>query len=221
MNGQDEISPTRDLGTSAQVESTSPRVILLPRRAKPFYGRHPWVYAGAIASVQGAPADGDVVDLVAHEGHFIARGLFNSRSNIRVRLYTWNPDAVLDADFFRTQTLSAVQLRDVLGWNRAGGACRLTFSEGDGLSGLTVDRYDRWLVVQFTSLALALRREPLARMLAEIMRPEGIYLRTERGIGALEGLELQDGLLWGQAPPETVMIDEDGIHFAVNLTEGQ
>ena len=69
------------------------------------------------------------------------------------------------------------------------------FSEADGLSGLTVDQFDRWLVVQFTSLALAQRRELIADLLTELLQPAGIYLRTERGIGQLEGLELQDGPL--------------------------
>jgi len=64
------------------------RVILQPKRARPFYGRHPWVFTSAIASVEGSPADGDEVDLVSDTGNFIARGLFNSQSNIRVRLYS-------------------------------------------------------------------------------------------------------------------------------------
>ena len=92
-----------------------------------------------------------------------------------------------------------------------GTACRLVFSEGDGLSGLVVDRYDRWLVVQFTSLGLAQRREILADLLEERLQPEGIFLRTERGIGKLEGLEAEDGLLRGTAPPGPVLIEEYGV----------
>ena len=57
---------------------TLPRVLLKPRRARPFYGRHPWVYPGAIESVEGNPADGDVVDLCSHTGNFVARGLYNA-----------------------------------------------------------------------------------------------------------------------------------------------
>ena len=77
------------------------RVILRPRRARPFFGRHPWVYAGAIAEVLGQPADGEIVDLYSHAGDFIARGLYNSRSKIRVRLYTWSADTALDRAFFQ------------------------------------------------------------------------------------------------------------------------
>jgi 23S rRNA (cytosine1962-C5)-methyltransferase len=198
------------------------RVILQPRRARSFYGRHPWVYAGAIAAVEGQPADGDEVDLLSHAGNFVARGLYNSRSRIRVRLYTWSPDIPLDRTFFGNRLDAALRLRGrILELDGPGRACRLVFSEADGLSGCTVDRYDRWLVVQFTALGLAQRREMLAELLAERVQPEGIHLRTERGIGQLEGLALQDGELWGRVPAQPVPIEEDGLRFLVNLAEGQ
>lgn len=201
---------------------TLPRVILQPRRARPFYGRHPWVYPGAVASVEGNPADGDEADLVSHAGNFVARGLYNSRSKLRLRLYSWSAEAPLDANFFRSRLAAAVRLRrDILKLDGPGRACRLVFSEGDGLSGMTVDRYDRWLVVQFTSLGLAQRREMFAGLLTELTGTEGIYLRTERGIGKLEGLELQDGLLRGTVPEGPITVEDEGLHFLVNLAEGQ
>jgi 23S rRNA (cytosine1962-C5)-methyltransferase len=198
------------------------RVILRPRRARPFFGRHPWVYAGAIAEVHGQPADGDVVDLYSHAGNFVARGLYNSRSKIRVRLYTWAADVPLDHAFFQQRIQVALRLRrEILNCAGPGRACRLVFSEGDGLCGLTVDQYDRWLVVQFTALAIAQRRELLVPLLVEHVQPEGIYLRTERGIGQLEGLQLQDGPLWGQVPADPVLVEEEGLRFLVHLREGQ
>ncbi len=199
-----------------------PRVVLRPKRARPFYGRHPWVYPGAIAGTEGDPTDGAVVELVSHGGHFVARGIFNSRSKLRVRLYAWNENEVLDADFFAARLESAIQLRsDLLGYSSPGQACRLVYSESDGLSGLVVDRYDRWLTVQFTALGLAQRRELIADQLVKLLRPEGIYLRTERGIGQLEGVELEDGLLRGHVPAGPIVIEEDGIKFRVHLAEGQ
>ena len=197
-----------------------PRVLLQPRRARPFYGGHPWVFAGAVASVEGEPADSDEVDLVAHGGAFVARGLYNSKSKIRVRLYSRDPVA-LDRDFFRSRLAAAIRLRQILGLDGPGRGCRLVFSEGDGMSGLVVDRYDRWLVAQFTALALAMRREMFAELLTELTGAEGIYLRTERGVGTLEGLELHDGPLHGSMPPGAVTIEEDDIRFQVNLAEGQ
>src|ERR1700758_2583553 len=116
------------------------RVVLLPRKARPFYGRHPWVYPGALAHVEGEPADGAEVDLVSHTGNFVARGLFNSRSKIRVRLYSWDATQAIDRNFFQQKIDAAIRLREALGLLRTEQACRLIFSEADGLSGCTVDR---------------------------------------------------------------------------------
>jgi 23S rRNA (cytosine1962-C5)-methyltransferase len=197
------------------------RVILKPRRARPFYGRHPWVYAGAIAAVEGSPSDGDVADLFTHTGQFVARGLYNSRSKIRVRLYTWDAATVLDRSFFREQLEAAIALRRLMSMEGPGQACRLVFSEGDGLSGCTIDRYDHWLALQFTSLGLAQRREWIVEALVELLHPVGIYQRTERGIGQMEGLEARDELVWGEAPSGPIEIEEGGVRFLVNLAEGQ
>ncbi|MGL4550047.1 MAG: class I SAM-dependent rRNA methyltransferase [Gemmataceae bacterium] len=198
----------------------TPRVTVLSGRAKPFHGRHPWVFAGAIDRVEGEPADGAEVDLVSSTGAFIARGLFNGRSKVRVRLYSWREGEELDDAFLRGRLADAVALRRDLGLLDPEGACRLVNSEGDGLSGLTVDRYRGWLAVQFTGLGLAERRERVADLLAELVPCEGIYLRTEKGIGQLEGLPLTDGPLRGGTPPP-LTVHEDGMRFAVNLAEGQ
>src|ERR1700730_18214269 len=98
------------------------RVVLRPRRARPFYGRHPWVFAGAIAAIEGEPQDGAEVDLVADNGTFVARGCYNSQSKIRVRLYSWDPDRPLDRAFFRERLDSSLGLRRVLGMGGAGRA---------------------------------------------------------------------------------------------------
>lgn len=219
QQGQDESKTSSD-SSSLLHSSSFPRAILLPRRARPFHGRHPWVFAGAIDRVEGNPADGDEVDLVSHTGAFIARGLYNSKSKIRIRLYTWDENTTLDRDFFRVRLQGAIGLREGLNLNDPAGACRLVFSEGDFLSGLIVDRYARWLVLQFTSLALARRREMLADILEELVQPEGMYIRTEKGIGKLEGLEIRDGPFRGGRPGPLV-IEEAGLRFRVNLIEGQ
>src|SRR5258706_13962538 len=113
-----------------------PRVILRPKRAAPFFGRHPWVYPGAIDRLEGDPADGAVVDLVSSAGNFVARGLFNSQSKIRVRLFSWIVDVALDDAFFRTKIEAAVRLRrETLGLGGPGKAARLGFSEADGVPG--------------------------------------------------------------------------------------
>ncbi|HYT90293.1 MAG TPA: class I SAM-dependent rRNA methyltransferase, partial [Gemmataceae bacterium] len=90
-----------------------------------------------------------------------------------------------------------------------------------GLSGCTIDRYADWFVVQFTALGIAQRRDVIADWLMERYRPRGVYLRTERGIGKLEGLQLEDGPLRGETPSEPITVEEDGLRFLVHLAEGQ
>jgi 23S rRNA (cytosine1962-C5)-methyltransferase len=164
--------------------------------------------------------DGDEVDVVDAQGSFVARGLYNGRSQIRVRLYTREP-VPLDDAFFADRIHAAVRLRtQVLGLGDPGGACRLVFSEGDGLSGLTVDRYGPFLSLQLTSLALASRRGALLSALEAAVAPAGVMLRTEKGILEEEGLELRDGPVGGTLPDEPVEIVDGGLRFAVDLRTG-
>jgi 23S rRNA (cytosine1962-C5)-methyltransferase len=86
---------------------------------------------------------------------------------------------------------------------------------------LIVDRYADWLLVQFTSLALATRRDLIVRLLQEKLAPAGIWLRTEKGIREAEGLALADGPLQGAEPPRPLFITENGVRFGVDLVEGQ
>jgi len=201
---------------------TLPKVVLKPRRAQPFFSRHPWVFSGAIARVEGDPQPAAEVALVTEHGEFVARGLFNPASNIQVRLYSWDAPQELDEAFWSQRLDEAIRLRrDVLQLAGPQSACRLVFSEADGLSGLIVDRYGDSLTVQLTSLALAPRRELLARLLSEKLAPAGIWLRTERGIREAEGLELADGLLCGAAPPRPLFVEEHGLQYGIDIVEGQ
>ena len=159
--------------------------------------------------------------MVTSAGDFVARGLFNSRSQIRVRLYAWEPQE-LNGAFFAARIAEAVRLRhEVLGLGADDGATRLVFSEGDGLSGLTVDRYGPYLSVQFTSLALARRQDAILDALEAVVGPTGMVLRTEKGILEEEGLELRDGPLRGTLPEEPTEIVDGGLRFRVDLRTGQ
>ncbi|MEX0700682.1 MAG: class I SAM-dependent rRNA methyltransferase, partial [Planctomycetales bacterium] len=202
--------------------SNLPVVTLKPRRAMPFFNRHPWVFAGAIHRVQGDPSPGAEVRLHADDGEFIARGLFNPHSNIRVRLYGWNEDEPLEANLWSRRLDQAIALRRRLFPDMSTEtACRMVASEADGISGLTVDRYGDWLLAQFTSLALWQRRDEFVRLLSEKLQPAGIWLRTEKGIRESEGLEVADGLVAGREPPRPLFIEENGVRYGVDVVEGQ
>jgi 23S rRNA (cytosine1962-C5)-methyltransferase len=198
-----------------------PRVYVKPRRARPFFARHPWVFVSSIERVEGEPAPGAEVEVFSHERQFIARGLYNSHSAIRVRLYRWTNEP-LDEAYWSRLLAEAVRLRhEQLGLGGSRSAYRVVASEGDGISGLTVDRYAGWLVVQFTSLALYERRADLLRLLLEQTGAEAILSRTERGIAEQEGLTLHDEALVGRLPEGPLEIVEHGITYLVDLKAGQ
>jgi len=197
-------------------------VMLKPKRARPFFGRHPWVLDSAVLRVEGDPADGDVVDLATHDGSFVARGLWNSQSRLRVRLYAFDAASKLDADLWTRRIASAVALRTTLGLDDSAGAVRLINSEGDDLSGLIVDRYGDYLAVQVTALAMARRLDTICDALEALVAPKGILLRgAERGLAKLEGLALVDRLIRGAAPTGPIFVHEHGLKFGVDLAEGQ
>lgn len=206
---------------SSRDANPEPRVILKPRKARPFFARHPWVFAGSIDRVEGDVRDGSDVRLVTDRGQFVARGLFNSRSVIRVRLYRWE-DEPLDAGFWQRTVERAIRLRHrILGLDAPGAACRLIASEGDGLSGLTVDRFDRWLIVQFSSRALADHRDEIIGPLASIDGISGVRVRSDRSITTLEGLDAFDEDAIGSTPTEPIVIRENDLEFLVDLQGGQ
>ena len=150
------------------------------------------------------------------------KGLYNPTSTIRVRLYRWD-DGPLD-DAFWSESLATRRCGCVpisSGWVEIPSAYRLVFSEGDGLSGLTVDRYDRWLVAQFTSLALYTRRELILELLTALTGAEGIITRTDRGVAQKEGLRSGEETTIGSIPEEPVEIVENGLAYRVDLRSGQ
>jgi len=201
--------------------SCAGRVILKPRRARPFFARHPWVFASSIEQVSGQPGTGDLVDLVSHEGQFIGRGLYNPTSSIRVRLYRFS-DGPLDQGFWSEALLGAIRLRrDILGLGTDKSAYRLVFSEGDGLSGLTADRYDRWLVTQFTSLALYQHRQDILEALVSLTGAQGAVARTGQSVAEKEGLTPGEEWTVGSVPSEPVVIEENGLSFLVDLRSSQ
>ena len=200
---------------------TLAQIVLKPRKAAPFWGRHPWVLDSAIARVEGAPADGDAADLVSETGRWIARGVYNSRSRICMRLYSWDPEVALDDTLWRNRIEGAIALRRSMGYDDPQGAARLIYSEADQLSGLIVDRYAGHLVVQPTSLAMATRLDVILPLLIEIAQPASISVKADLSIARTEGIDVQQGLRFGDPPSDMLTIVEHGLRYVLPWGEGQ
>lgn len=198
-----------------------PRLVLSPGKSKLFYNRQPWVFPGAISHALGDPKDGQVVALLSHTLRFVGWGIYNSRSKVRVRMYSWNPDLPPNEALFLQRLQNAIKLRKDLSLFKPEGGCRLVSSEGDFLSGLTVDYYGGWLVIQISALGIGQRITMLADLLNKIVMPRGILVRVEKSMGKLEGLELEDRLICGVPPSEPLEYIEEGVRLQVQPSTGQ
>ena len=198
----------------------SATVMLKRGREKPVLNRHPWIFSGAISRIAGDPADGDLVRVEDSQGQPLASGYLNRRSQISVRLLTWDVAEAIDAAFWRRRLGRAIGARSRLANDPQLDAYRLVYAEADGLPGLVVDRYGDWLVVQCLTLGVARRRDELVALLAELLQPAGIYGRDDVDVRRKEGLELETGVLWGEEPPDLVQIVEHGHRFRVDLKRG-
>jgi 23S rRNA (cytosine1962-C5)-methyltransferase len=203
------------------VEHDLPTVVLKSGREKPVQNRHPWIFSGAVQRIVGAADDGGLVRVTDNEGRYLATGYLNRRSQIVVRLLTWDPDEPIGAGFWRRRLKRAISGRVCLAEDPATDACRLVHAEADGLPGLVVDRYGKWLVVQCLTLGMACRRDEIVTLLAQSLNPSGIYARDDAAVRRKEGLPLETGPLWGQEPPDRVQIVEHGHRFWVDLKRGQ
>ncbi|MBU8977127.1 MULTISPECIES: class I SAM-dependent rRNA methyltransferase [unclassified Lysobacter] len=121
---------------------------------------HPWIFQRLVDKPAQRPKPGAIVDVVGVEGDWIGRGFYNGHSRIAVRILEANPDVEVDAGWFARKIAAAVSLRrDVLKLDEVSDAWRVVHSEGDGLSGLVVDRYGDLLVVEFFSAGMFRHRE--------------------------------------------------------------
>lgn len=188
------------------------------KRKKRLEQGHPWIYANEIAGMEGACEPGDLVSVLAHNGQFLGCGYWNPQSQITVRVVSHSPLADMDSDFFEERIGQAIRFR-----SRFVGECngyRLIYGEADFLPGLVVDRFGDVLVMQVLSLGMELRKSLIVETLVKLLRPKGIYERSDVPVRALEGLEQTKGVLYGECP-RYVDIIENGLRVRVDIEQGQ
>jgi len=152
-------------GRNQQGRNQQGRVVLNPGRERPVRQQHPWIFSGAIAQLPEELPDGEVVEVCAADGQWLARGYLNRRSQIQVRLLSWEAAESIDAAFWQRRLQSALALRASLPEVQGCSALRLVNAESDYLPGLTVDRRGDFLVLQAGTLAIDRRNQALADQL--------------------------------------------------------
>lgn len=196
------------------------RIKLKPGREKSLERRHPWVFSNGIHNVKGKPEAGETVDVVAHDGHWLGRGAWSPESQIQVRIWTFDREEEIDREFFKRRILRAQAGRNDLIREQGLTGYRLIAAESDGLPGITIDKYANVLVCQLLSMGADVWRDTIVDVLAELYPDCAIYERSDVDSRKKEGLASTMGLLHGTLPEMPVIIEENGIKIAVDVTKG-
>ena len=195
-------------------------LVLKAGREKSVLLRHPWLFSGAIAQVKGEPASGEIVTVYSSRMENLGSAAFSPQSSIAARFWTFDPDEKVDESFLYRKLQTAWQARQELHDDPQTTAYRVVHSESDGLPGLVADRYNDWLVVQFTSAGAEYWRKPVIRLLQQASGLINVYERSDVEVRSLEGLPERTGSLAGGEPPQYLTILENGIHYQVDISHG-
>jgi 23S rRNA (cytosine1962-C5)-methyltransferase len=210
-------------------------IYLKSGREKSLQRHHPWVFSGAIHRIDENPDMGETVEIRDSNGRFLAWGAFSPKSQIRVRVWSWDAKVVIGPELFCQRLKDAITFRKALFLrskskiktsndvvsiiDRLPLAVRLVNAESDGLPGLIVDRYGNTLVLQFLSAGAERWRQIFVDLLMKLTNFEHIYERSDVEVRGLEGLSSRVGPLRG-VPPDQIFIEENNLRFAVDIFEG-
>lgn len=196
----------------------NPIIRLKPEREKSVQHRHPWIFSGSIADVQGSPVSGETVRVNDSEDHFLCWAAFSPLSKITARIWSWNQADKVNEEFLRKKIEDAIDVRhDILEYSNA---MRLIYAESDGLPGLIVDRYDDVIVIQILSAGAEYWKDVIVEICSELTGAIDVYERSDVDIRRLEGLEERIGVLRGKGLKEKIVINEHGIKYQVDILGG-
>lgn len=195
------------------------QIILKPKRDKNIRQRHPWVFSGAIAKVNGKPQAGDTVEVCAANGDVLGTGAWSPDSQIRVRMWKLGKGEI-DRAYFENCVQDALAYRQALGITERNTGYRLINAESDGIPGLVVDVFQDWAVMQALTAGAERWKHAVADILMQLTGCKGVYERSDVEVRKKEGLMLTTGLLVGEELPAHIDIVEEGRHYRIDPYQG-
>ncbi|NWG27569.1 MAG: class I SAM-dependent methyltransferase [Ignavibacteriaceae bacterium] len=195
--------------------------VILKKAADNFIKRkHPWIFSGAIEKVEGNPSNGETVQIFTSNKIPIGHGSYSPSSQIRVRVWSFNPEEKIDSEFFRRKIFLANSLREkVIDFSKTN-AYRIINAESDNIPGLIVDRYSNYLVCQFLSAGAEFNKKIIVEILDDAFNPSGIFERSDVEVRTKENLQPMQGLLTGTVPEDLVEVKENGFKFFADVKGG-
>ncbi|NTV11282.1 MAG: 23S rRNA (cytosine(1962)-C(5))-methyltransferase RlmI, partial [Zoogloea sp.] len=164
-------------------------LILQSGKERSVFRRHPWIFAGSVDKLEGRARPGDTVTVCNAAGKPLARAAWSPESQIRARVWSFNPDETIDDAFFKRTVAAAVARRAALPELAGQDGVRLIHGESDGLPGVIADRYADTVVVQLTSAGADKWRKAIVGALVAATGCARVYERSDSDVRKLEGLE--------------------------------
>jgi len=196
------------------------RLVLLPDKERSVFRRHPWLFAAAVGRLEGRARPGDTVEVLADNGRLLGRAAYSPESQVRARMWSFDPDESIDDVFFKRRVARSVARRDALPELRGQDGLRLIHGESDGLPGVIADRYGDTVVVQLTSAGADKWRKAIVAALVQATGCARLYERSDSEVRAMEGLEPVTGWVHGEAPAEPITLLEHGVRMGVDVVGG-
>jgi 23S rRNA (cytosine1962-C5)-methyltransferase len=190
------------------------------KRSGPVIGFHPWVFSQAFVAIPDGIQPGEPIHIQSEDGRFLAQGYFSSYSQITVRLWGFDEAEKINEDFFIRRVEKAQRLRTQFVQKEGTNAYRLINGENDLLPGCIVDKYADYLVVQLHTRGIEHWKKEIVDALEKVIKPRGIYERSDVSVRKIEMLDERSGMLWGHVPP-LITIEENGFKFLVDVQHGQ
>ena len=195
------------------------RLFLKPGREKSLKRRHPWIFAGAVARIEGNPVSGETIEMCGADGALLAVAAYSPESQIRARVWDWCAREI-DAAFFRERITQAAQARTNLLASGVTNSVRLIHGESDGLPGVIADQYGDTVVVQLLAAGAERWRDAIADALEALPGVTCVWERSDADVRTLEGLPARSGLLRGDAPGGPIIVHEHGLQFKIEIEAG-
>ncbi|EPW5500554.1 class I SAM-dependent methyltransferase [Vibrio vulnificus] len=197
----------------------SAAIYLVKGREKSVVRRHPWIFSRGIDRVEGNPQLGETVDVYGHDGKWLAKAAYSPESQIRARVWSFDKQEINKAFFVKRIQEAQLLREDVIVRDGLTGY-RLIAAESDGMPGITIDRYQNFFVCQLLSAGAEHQKQNIVDALIEVFPDCNVYERSDVSVRKKEGLQETTGVLHGEMPPKSVVIEENGVKISVDIVGG-
>lgn len=196
------------------------RLFLAKGREKSLLRHHPWIFSGAVDRLEGNPTLGATIDIYDYQSNWLAKAAYSPHSQIRARVWSFQPGEEIDIPFFTRRLQRAQQWRDYLAQRDCLTGYRLIAGESDEMPGITIDRFAHFFVLQLLSAGAEYQRANLLSALQQCYPDCAIYDRSDVAIRKKEGLPLTQGHVLGEIPPDLLAIREHNMQILVDIKSG-